>query len=250
MKNFFKKLGISLEKGAKNAEVSEQKEVIKKLPGFIEYSEKKPAIGNEIAVLSIELRDRYGLSSREASDLALYLTNLDLRAEELTHKQILDLGSGWGYFKNAMEKVAGMGKAIINFDEVAGNVDAVGRAEALPFADASFDLVIAHCSVPIMDATSGNYKIIPQSLREMLRVVGSGGAVKVFPVALTRDDAPEMAREYLQMGSTVLEELENIHKSYPDVKIKVVETTEQSGDTRWLLELLKPEIKIETGRYS
>jgi ubiquinone/menaquinone biosynthesis C-methylase UbiE len=221
----------------------EEKEGKKILPAFIDFSRKESPKDEEVLRFIGALEGGYQLSWEEAKTVALYFLHLDLRVNDILDKKIIDIGSGEGEFKKFLQKTGISGDKIINFNDSGLNADVVGKAEELPFQNESFDLVIAHCSVPIMTATLGDYRMIPKSLQEMLRVVRPGGSVKVFPVALVRRDVEDMQREYLQLGSTVLEELENIHKRYPDVKIKIVETIDQdeNANVKWLLEISKPE---------
>lgn len=235
MEGFFKKLNFF-----------SKKETEKSLPDYINFQKKENA--NAVISSTAENFEKNNhLSEEEALTLAQYLFNLDLDINDLIGKKVLDVGSWEGEFKTAMLKLGKLGDLHVNFDryKYSESVDVVGRAENLPFADDSMDLVIAHCSVPVITATSGNYQEIPGILREMMRVVRPGGKIRAYPVAYFNPAYPDLRKENLQLGSTVLEELDNLKKSYPKSIFRIIETerrpaSESSGKSfAWTLEIIK-----------
>lgn len=92
----------------------------------------------------------------------------------------IDVGCGEGRFCRTM---AGLGIAVTGIDPTAALIEAarcrdpdgdyrLGRAEALPFADASFDLVVSYLSlIDIPDLDAG--------IAEMTRVLAPGGSLLI-----------------------------------------------------------------------
>lgn len=216
------------------------------LPDYIDYKERKLWSEEKRDEEIVFLEKKYRLSPGEATTLFGYMYYLNLKTSDIVNKKIIDIGSGSGEFKSALEKFGVAGNSVINFDEnYMKNPDVVGDAEALPFKDESFDTAVAHCSVPIMKATSKEYEAIPRVINEMLRVVKKGGVVKIFPIAsVNKILEPEFNRDRLRMSSMVLEELDKIHKINKDIKIKILETQfdgiiEDRPGSDWVLEIRK-----------
>ncbi|GEM_PF-5247886 len=216
------------------------------LPDFIDFSVRKEYSEERRAKEIALLEKKYKLSDEEAITLFSYLYSLDLKTSDLVNKKIIDIGSGSGAFKSALKKFGVASNSVINFDEnYLRSPDVMGNAESLPFKDESFDTVIAHCSVPIMKATSQEYEAIPKIINEMIRVVKRGGVVKIFPIAsVNKILTLELDRNRLRMSSMILEELDKIHKISKDVKIKILETQfegiiEDRPGSDWALELRK-----------
>ncbi|MDO8442850.1 MAG: class I SAM-dependent methyltransferase [bacterium] len=225
---------------------------LKSLPDFIDFSQRKEPEKNQKESDISDLERKYKLSRSEAKTLYYYTYNFDLNPRDLFGKDIVDIGSGFGEFKNALEKIASansVNTSILNFDRFNDgrfkNTDVVGNAESLPFKDESFDVVLAHCSTPIMQATSQEYEAISKIIKEMFRIAKNGGVIKIHPIALVpRQKAlQQFKKDYLRMGSIVLEELGKIHKINKDIKIKIIETSDNDEDESrgiyWSLELRK-----------
>lgn len=94
------------------------------------------------------------------------------------HRRILDVGCGAGQTLVASDLAPGVRAVGIDIDQEALALGAelsdqvhfvAGSAEVLPFADASFDLVIARVVLPLT--------YIPTAVTEMGRVLASGGDV-------------------------------------------------------------------------
>jgi ubiquinone/menaquinone biosynthesis C-methylase UbiE len=111
--------------------------------------ETRQDLSPEQQIAEVGRRDR-GLES--------YTKWFDLRDRDLEGKRVLDLGAGQGQFAQDVEN-SGIKSEIISLDPVAEvdkekqqgtnvQIDVRGRAQALPFRDASFDLILANNSLP------------------------------------------------------------------------------------------------------
>ena len=167
------------------------------LPKFIDYGEIDKMAQEDRRNTAYDLMDEYDLTPEEAEILVRYFDDFDLTLDNLIGKRVLDVGSGPGDFKKAVNKL-GEKFNIINFDRGIVWEDAMdvkGDALNMPFRDESFDFVLAHGSVPLMYATRGKHNLISPTLKEMFRIVRRGGVLKVFPVAIDNPGYPEESNE-------------------------------------------------------
>lgn len=142
------------------------------------------------------------------SHLPRVLSGLKLKEENLIGKKVLEVGSGQAYVaEEAKEK----GIEIISFDFVyttekgrrifqeyshtqrkyvpIKDPNAVGGvAEKLPFADETFDFVLAYSSVPKF---SNSVEHAEDAIDEMIRVLKLDGELRIFPFFID----PNLANE-------------------------------------------------------
>ncbi|MCF8051379.1 MAG: class I SAM-dependent methyltransferase [Desulfobacterales bacterium] len=129
---------------------------------------------------------------------------------DLTGKRVLEIGSGRGggadYINRCLNPAAVIGLDFStyavqfcrkNFDS-AGLTFKVGRAEALPFADASFDVVFnvesSHC-----------YEAMAPFLAEVKRVLSPGGYF-LFADFRAADEIDDLRRDLSYSGMALIEE--------------------------------------------
>lgn len=143
------------------------------------------------------------------SHLPRVLSGLKLKEDDLRNKQILEIGSGQAY---VAEEAKQKGINIISFDPVYGtkkgrrifqeysekqhkyvpikDPNAVGGvAENLPFADETFDYVLAYSSVPKF---SISIERAEDAMDEMVRVLKPGGEIRIFPFFIDPNFASEV----------------------------------------------------------
>lgn len=114
-------------------------------------------------------------------------------------RAILDVGCGIGQFFVGAG-LLGTGRRLVGLDVVPQVLDhgrarfpeidfTLGQAEALPFADASFDLVVARVSL--------NYTDLSRSLPEIARVLAPGGRLwaTLHPVSRTFEECARALRQ-------------------------------------------------------
>lgn len=212
---------------------------------FAEYKDKDNINLSDKISICEDLVDLYDLTELEAEALIRYLENVNLTLEDLKNKKVIDIGSGPGDFRKALKKI-GSEFEIINFDDFLyydEDPDAVrGNAQDINFPDESFDLVVAYGSVPLSTSFREQYDLIPSAIKEMIRIVKSGGMVKIFPVAINNPAFPEGREGHSKMAAAVFDELEKIHNLDPGLKIKITRIKDSSNPsaTRQLLEIFKP----------
>lgn len=126
-----------------------------------------------------------------------YLRDLHLVEQDLDGKMILDIGAGGrGFAKGAGKE--GVDASIVSLDPHYANmgvyesiimkesnpqVDSLtvaGKGESLPFADNSFDLIIANYSMPLYTQSKLQIK---EYFEELKRVVKPGGEIRIFPAS-------------------------------------------------------------------
>lgn len=111
----------------------------------------------------------------------IYLSDLGLNWKYLRGKKILDIGAGRAGFAEAAKRRGVEVCSLESFDaEVWQTGEAKllrrrtsfvgGKAEGLPFADASFDLVISHAAPPIiMSETKEQVKAVMEEAKRVLK---------------------------------------------------------------------------------
>lgn len=195
------------------------------IPNFIQYEEKNDLTNEEILLACEKTGRRYGLTEEESNDYEEYLHDLSLAQKDLIDKIILDIGSGQGNFKKSLIKMGIDQRNIAILDYVdfqKKEIDIRGLAETLPFKDKSFDLVLAHCSAPIMSTIANRYNLITPTIREAVRVTKKKGLVKVFPVGGYRtyfDDTNNKKRQ--KMFENVIKEIEKLHQEDNGFNFKI-----------------------------
>ncbi|MBI4118160.1 MAG: class I SAM-dependent methyltransferase [Parcubacteria group bacterium] len=143
-----------------------------------------------------------------------YMRDLQLTPEVLSGKTILDVGSGTRRFTKELQE-AGIDAQVVSLDPVFASPEekqrfherirveeplekllqetntpgvrektVAGIAEMLPFEDETFDLIIAHYSLPLY----GTHQQVSQFFKEALRVLKVGGELRYAPaLAFSRD---------------------------------------------------------------
>jgi ubiquinone/menaquinone biosynthesis C-methylase UbiE len=152
----------------------------------------------------------------EEKEFRGYVEDMELNPDDF-EKDILDVGASSGRFAR-WAREHGVSNKIVSLDEHLryGNPPnwVAGRAEALPFKDNSFDLVLCRFSVPVMyasDYKAGLVDSIPESvisnIDEEVRVVRKGGAIKIIGSGEDKEDP------YKNHTFTVMKhKLEELHK--------------------------------------
>jgi len=138
-----------------------------------------------------------------------YLAHFEKTVGDLRGKFILDVGAGYPLFamECAEQGIAGVISLEKNFESfgLARNSTqttelslVIGRAEQLPFADETFELVIALFSLPILCRTEEN---VSRTIDELCRVAKPDGEIWLAP--LERPDRPEL-NEWIRVRLTAL----------------------------------------------
>jgi len=140
-----------------------------------------------------------------------YCAVFDLEPNELKDKMILDVGSGTreSFSKEAAKygaKVVSLSpelkkwfkrrlaKGVIFPDKRWQKASVAARAQEMPFAEESFDYVLASWSVPYysLDEKDGNL-----SVEEMIRVLKPGGKLGLYPFAREKtENLDEIIEKY------------------------------------------------------
>lgn len=144
-----------------------------------------------------------------------YMENLDLSPGDFD-KTILDVGSGSGQFaKWAKEHhVSDQIYSLEPFQEGKEKSKLVrGNAEAIPFQDESFDLVLSSSAIPQifsgLQYEGEREDKIRESLSELIRVAKKGGEIRIGPMAEYKED---WQREFKVALSRVLDELKKRYR--------------------------------------
>ena len=146
-------------------------------------------------------------------------SELGLREEDIIGKFILDLGSGGAGFSEGIKKHPEFSSRVVSMDpnynprtlteenkelmkdavkEIgAQKLEAVaGLSEKIPFADATFDLIISNHAIPWHIAEDVGK--VQKSVEEIVRILKSGGEVRLHPVEenITRVIADAVGGDY------------------------------------------------------
>lgn len=127
-----------------------------------------------------------------------YFSHFDLEPEDLKDKSILDVGSGkHEWFADHMKEYGAEVYSInpklrykwqrdhLNKNNRNHGKAIAARAQEIPFASESFDLVLSHWAIPAYipnrdgEIITEDGKII---LQELCRVVKHGGSIRLFPI--------------------------------------------------------------------
>ena len=118
--------------------------------------------------------DRYDRSSSWCTDDELAALTVQLAAPEPTDR-VLDVACGTGlvsrHFKDRVDHITGMDITTGMADQARKHVDelVIAPAEAMPFPDDSFDIVVSRQGIQFME--------LPAAVREMARVTRPGGRI-------------------------------------------------------------------------
>ncbi len=137
-----------------------------------------------------------------------YAEDLFLDENALDGKKILDVGSNIPLFRDYLEGKYPETK-VINIDqEFNTSLDAQALAEHLPFADNSFDLIVAHSSL----TGWGIYENVEQILQEFIRVLRPNGEIRIGPIMIDDDtDLGEEQRKTITKNKDIVNKLKNLH---------------------------------------
>ena len=128
-----------------------------------------------------------------------YFKNLDISPEFLHGKKILDIGSGMNVFAEevkdydldlvsmdpfyalSQEQQKGHIKENTKFENKGYSQLVAGKGEALPFADGTFDVILALMSLPYW---SNNFDSVKNFFYEITRVLKSKGEARISPSSI------------------------------------------------------------------
>lgn len=179
-----------------------------------------------------------------------YLESLNLSLDDLRDKKILDVGSGAGRF-SAEAKAEGV-ENIISLDpelglqelkeraKELGATKLVGaKAEAMPFKDESFDLILNNFSLPMW---SESPEALDQAFREELRALRPGGEIRIAPVMVFGGEVtgyftPE-SEDYDKFVE-VWDKLMEKWKNDPTLEVRVIQNPETMQNTLVIKKILK-----------
>ncbi|MDP3986347.1 MAG: class I SAM-dependent methyltransferase [Candidatus Veblenbacteria bacterium] len=172
-------------------------------------------------------------STRDKTDeevFQTYIEDLRLTPEDFD-KKILDVGAGAAQFAK-WAKEHGVSGEIYNLEPqkeyiLEKNKSVVARAEAIPFEDESFDLVVSNAAIPNIYISEVNADTVKEkvmnSLYEMVRVIRPGGEVRLSRVLMDKGYESKQI-----LPKSIGEALENL-KTKGNVQIEKIRTP--SDDT-------------------
>src|SRR5262245_10452218 len=166
-------------------------------------------------------------------------------AEIRDHKRVLDVASGTGILGREIASQVGFGGHVVGIDANPGMIEVAkalapaidwrqGMAEALPFADNSFDAVVSQFGLMFFNDRFA-------ALREMLRVLCPGGLLAVavwdsldniagyaIEVSLVEQIAGQAAADELR-APFVLGDRKHLAKLFSDAGIPSIQITTHEG---------------------
>jgi len=190
--------------------------------------------------MSVGYQER-GFESTERK-LPKYLEWLNLTPEDLKDKKILDVGSGVGHF--AAEAKNFGAKDVISLDpgfklernrekakKIGAGTAIAARADALPFRDESFDLILNNFSVPMWSESPSEME---ETFREELRTLRPGGEIRLAPVVaigetITAYFTPE--DEHYEELVLVWDRMIDEWRSDPALQMKIIQSSDGTKNT-------------------
>ena len=141
-----------------------------------------------------------------------YMEDLKLSPEDF-NKKILDVGAGSAQFAK-WAKEHGVSSEIYSLEPRKENLiekekGVVAKAETMPFADESFDLIVSNAAIPniyLGESSESIQKKIRSSLDEMMRLLKSGGEIRLDRVLIGKEYEPQ--RDLSKSIENALAELE------------------------------------------
>ena len=141
-----------------------------------------------------------------------YMEDLKLSPEDF-NKKILDVGAGSAQFAK-WAKEHGVSSEIYSLEPRKENLiekekGVVAKAETMPFADESFDLIVSNAAIPniyLGESSESIQKKVRSSLDEMMRVLKSGGEIRLARVLIGKEYEPQ--RDLSKSIENALAELE------------------------------------------
>lgn len=142
-----------------------------------------------------------------------YVESLELTPDDF-EKQILDIGSNTAQFAK-YAKEHRISKEIYSIDIRPASLEreksVVGSAEALPFQNESFDLVVSLSAIPNIyigaEFSGRREQVIQQAIEEMIRVVRKGGEIRLGNIRIEKDREDGYIQNYITAVHTVLDQL-------------------------------------------
>lgn len=168
-------------------------------------------------------------SSKDDATFQKYVEDLKLAPEDF-EKKILDIGAGSARFSK-WAREHGVSSQIYSLDRshksIKGENSIVGKAESLPFANNSFDLVISNAAIPHIFAIGASEprKLeddVLSSLNEAVRVLKPGGEIRLARVLM--GDLYENQKVLTQSIKAALNKLKK------ECKLEIIEEHVQSDD--------------------
>ncbi len=175
----------------------------------LEKAPRKSIEKKKEKILSTE--EVFGAEENDIEEFERYLEDLQLSKEDLS-KKILDVGGGSAQFAK-WAKENNVNSNIFSLDPVANMQERTkgvqGQAEAIPFQDNSFDLVVSDCAIPNVFLEEKDVKEkVRASLFEMVRVTKPGGEIRLGRVL--RGDTYQSQRDLTSVINKTLKELKKI----------------------------------------
>ncbi|MFA6215511.1 MAG: methyltransferase domain-containing protein [Patescibacteria group bacterium] len=155
-----------------------------------------------------------------------YIEDLRLEPDDFG-KKILDVGAGAAQFAK-WAKEHRVSTEIYSLEPRKENLtgkdkSVVAQAEAIPFADESFDLVVSNAAIPNVYTGEGNgdtaKEKVMNSLAEMVRVIRPGGEIRLARVLRRKESKLQ------RPSQSVDEALENL-KAGGNIQIEEIRTPE------------------------
>lgn len=187
-----------------------------------------------------------------------YLDDLRLSREDLKGK-ILDVGSGnsalalFAKKKNVSSEIYSIDPWSIPKEKTKF---VIGAAEALPFKDNSFDLIISNCAIPnIFFAEKDGLKRMHDSLMDMMYALKPGGEIRLGNVL--RGRLYPHQREFTAFFDQMLQQLKDIfHAEIEEEHISSCDHYEskkskfagQLLSENYFIKIKKPLPNLENGR--
>lgn len=181
-----------------------------------------------------------------------YLLNLGLSVADLSGKKILDVGSGRGSFvrfanKNGADSIGldngnNLDEAKLRNIEKTETPFVLGQADAIPFPDCTFDLIVSHAAIPNIaglnlkkekeGATFNTtdwlaFEVEEQrrridSLKEMLRVITPDGEIRCAPVVGYSLELKHQASKIREAITQIAEDAEVIEEPISESSFRLI----------------------------
>jgi SAM-dependent methyltransferase len=170
--------------------------------------------------------------------------------------RVLDVGAGTG--ESACVLAAELGADVSGIDASRTNVHRAtrkakalvpsiafhhGDAQALPYADASFEVVTSECTLSLVNK--------PQALAEMVRVTRPGGRVGMHEICWKPGAPPALKERLAELEREHPESLEGWRRLFDDLGLTAVEAVDLSElIPRWMRETKRALGPVGQGRVA
>jgi hypothetical protein len=185
----------------------------------------------------------------EAIALVTYTRGLDMPISDYENsRRILDAGAGLDKLKSVLEKLR-ISSSVTSLDNMKNlrkqspTIDVQGEIQSLPFANESFDTIVANYAIPWTIDKDVDPNFMSNQLTELIRTLKTGGTLRYRPIRMYRAEMRDLQGPdpMKLIFANAIEELKRAYTKDPTLKITLIRAYDDDGKSfDEILEVIKP----------